>query len=58
MTDPEAALGALVRQALADELGPEFSGADPLIRPSSFADFQSNIALQLSKRLGRPPRFS
>jgi len=56
MTDPEAALGALVRQALADELGPEYSGADPLIRPSSFADFQSNIALQLSKRLGRPPR--
>jgi arginyl-tRNA synthetase len=56
MTDPEAALGALVQQALADELGPAYSGADPLIRPSSFADFQSNIALQLSKRLGRPPR--
>jgi arginyl-tRNA synthetase len=56
MTDPEAALGALVQQALADELGPEYSHADPLIRPSSFADFQSNIALQLSKRLGQPPR--
>jgi hypothetical protein len=28
----------------------------PLIRPSSFADFQSNVALPLGKRLGRPPR--
>jgi arginyl-tRNA synthetase len=56
MTDPEAALGTLVQLALADEFGPEYSGADPLIRPSSFADFQSNIALSLSKRLGLPPR--
>ncbi len=56
MTDPEAALGALVQQALADEFGPQFSGADPLIRPSSFADFQSNIALSLAKRLGQPSR--
>lgn len=56
MSDPEAALGALVQQALADELGAEHAAADPLIRPSSFADFQSNVAMSLSKRLGRPPR--
>jgi arginyl-tRNA synthetase len=56
MTDPEAALGALVRQALADELGPEFATADPLIRPSGFADYQSNVAMSLSRRLGRAPR--
>ncbi|HTX85775.1 MAG TPA: arginine--tRNA ligase [Streptosporangiaceae bacterium] len=56
MTDPEAALGALVQQALADEFGGEYSSADPLIRPSAFADFQSNVAMSLSKRLGRPAR--
>jgi len=56
MTDPEAVLGALVQQALADELGAEYADADPLIRPSGFADFQSNVAMSLSKRLGRAPR--
>jgi arginyl-tRNA synthetase len=55
MTDPEAALGALVQQALAGQLGAEYAAADPLIRPSGFADFQSNVAMSLSKRLGRPP---
>jgi arginyl-tRNA synthetase len=56
MTDPEAALGALVRQALADQLGAEFAAADPLIRPSGFADYQSNVAMSLSRQLGRAPR--
>src|ERR1700761_7041665 len=56
MTDPEAALGELVRQALADEFGADYAAADPLIRPSGFADFQSNVAMSLSKRLGRSPR--
>jgi arginyl-tRNA synthetase len=37
-------------------LGPEYGDADPQIRPSSFADFQSNAALPLAKRAGRPPR--
>ncbi len=56
MTDPEAALGRLVQQALADELGAEYATADPLIRPSAFADFQSNVAMSLSRQLGRAPR--
>jgi arginyl-tRNA synthetase len=56
MTDPETALGELVQQALAAELGAEFETADPLIRPSSFADFQSNAPLSLGKRLGRSPQ--
>jgi arginyl-tRNA synthetase len=56
MTDPEAALGLLVQRALADQLGAEFATADPLIRPSGFADYQSNVAMSLAKRLGRPPR--
>jgi arginyl-tRNA synthetase len=56
MTDPEAALGALVQQALAAEVGPEFAAADPLIRPSGFADYQSNVAMSLARQLGRAPR--
>jgi arginyl-tRNA synthetase len=56
MTDPEAALGALVQQALAAELGAEFADVDPLIRPSAFADYQSNVAMSLARQVGRPPR--
>ncbi len=56
MTDPEAALGALVQLALAAELGDEFAAADPLIRPSGFADYQSNVAMSLGRQLGRAPR--
>ena len=56
MTDPEAALGLLVQQALADQLGAEFAAADPLIRPSGFADYQCNAAMSLAKRIRKPPR--
>src|ERR1700678_3710665 len=56
MTDPESALGELVQQALAADLGAEYGTADPLIRPSSFPDFQSHAPLSLGKRLGRSPR--
>jgi arginyl-tRNA synthetase len=56
MTDPEQILARLVQDALAAELGEQYSGADPVIRPSQFADFQSNAALPLAKALGRPPR--
>jgi arginyl-tRNA synthetase len=56
MTDPEAALGGLVQHALAAELGAEFAAADPLIRQSGFADYQSNAAMSLARQLGRAPR--
>lgn len=56
MIDPEATLGALVQQALGAQLGAELAAADPLIRPSSFADYQSNAAMSLGKRLGKSPR--
>jgi len=56
MTDPEAALGSLVQDALAAEFGAQYKGADPLIRPSGFADYQSNAAMAHAKRLGRAPR--
>ena len=56
MTDPQEALARLVSSALAEAFGPEFADADPVIRPSQFADYQANVALPLAKRLGRPPR--
>ena len=56
MTDPEVALAQLVRAALAAEFGADYADADPVIRPSQFADFQANVALPLAKRLGLPPR--
>ena len=56
MTDPEIALGGLVQAALTAELGDSYAAADPLIRPSQFADYQSNVALSLARQLGRAPR--
>jgi arginyl-tRNA synthetase len=56
MTDPQQALARLMAAALAAAFGPDYAGADPLIRPSQFADYQSNVSLSLAKRLGRPPR--
>ena len=45
-----------MHDAIVASFGPDFGDADPLVRPSSFADFQANVALPLGKRLGRPPR--
>ncbi|MEU7894441.1 arginine--tRNA ligase [Nonomuraea sp. NPDC049152] len=56
MTDPQIVLTERVQQALAHAFGPEYADADPLIRPSQFADFQANVAMSLAKRLRRAPR--
>jgi arginyl-tRNA synthetase len=56
MADPQEILAGRVRDAIAASFGPDYGDADPLVRPSSFADFQANVALPLGKRLGRPPR--
>src|SRR5258708_7352905 len=56
MADPQQVLGARVRDALVAAYGADYAGADPLIRPSSFGDAQSNVALPLAKRLGQAPR--
>jgi arginyl-tRNA synthetase len=56
MADPQQVLSARVRDAIVAAYGADYADADPLIRPSQFADFQSNAALPLGKRLGRPPR--
>src|ERR1700733_7574165 len=56
MADPEEVLARLVGDALGASLGPDYAAADPLIRPSQFADFQANVALSLARRLNRAPR--
>lgn len=56
MADPKAELASRFRAALAAAFGEELAGTDPLIRPSSFGDFQANVAMSLAKTLGRPPR--
>ncbi|MBO0809137.1 MAG: arginine--tRNA ligase, partial [Actinobacteria bacterium] len=56
MADPRDVLARRVTDALGAAFGPAHAGADPLIRPSQFADFQSNAALPLARQLGRPPR--
>ncbi|MGP7999158.1 MAG: arginine--tRNA ligase [Streptosporangiaceae bacterium] len=56
MADPRDVLARRVQDALGAAFGAEYADADPVIRPSSFADFQCNAALPLAKKLGRPPR--
>ena len=56
MADPQEVLAERVRAALAAAFGAEYADADPVIRPSAFADYQANVALPLAKRLGRAPR--
>ncbi|MFI6500091.1 arginine--tRNA ligase [Nonomuraea typhae] len=56
MTDPQIVLAERVQQALADAIGAEYADADPMIRPSQFADFQANVAMSVGNRLRRSPR--
>ena len=46
MADPQQVLAQRVRDALVASFGPDYGDADPLIRTSSFADFQANVALK------------
>ncbi len=54
MSDPQHVLATRVQAALGAAFGEP--DADPVIRPSQFADFQANCALPLAKKLGRKPR--
>jgi arginyl-tRNA synthetase len=56
VTSPTEVLSERVGAALRAAFGEEYADADPLIRPSQFADFQANVAMSLAKRLGRSPR--
>jgi arginyl-tRNA synthetase len=46
----------VVSAAMARVLPPDLAAADPLVRRSDHADFQSNVALALAKRAGVQPR--
>lgn len=50
------AVADAVSQAMSAALPGDVAGADPLVRRSDHADFQSNVALSLAKKIGRPPR--
>src|SRR5690348_9402755 len=56
MVDPQAVLAEHVRAAMGSAFGPEHAHRDPVIRPSSHADYQANAALALAKVVGLPPR--
>jgi arginyl-tRNA synthetase len=56
VADPKTLLSIRFRAALEAAFGEGRSGTDPLIRPSSFGDYQANLAMSLAKELRRPPR--
>ncbi len=56
MASPLSVLAPRVTRAIEAAFGPEHAGADPVLRPSQYADVQVNAALALAKRLGLPPR--
>src|SRR6476661_6286288 len=56
MVSPLVALTPKVQSAIAAALGDDFREADPVLRPSQFADVQVNAALALAKKVGMPPR--
>lgn len=46
-------------QALVAAFGSEYTDTDPILVPASnpkFGDYQANVAMSLTKRLGQPPR--
>src|SRR6478609_6153811 len=56
MVDVQAVLAEHVQAAMGSAFGPEQAHRDPVIRPSSHADFQANAALALATVVGLPPR--
>ena len=56
MPSPHDTLAPRISAAIAAAFGEDFRDADPVLRPSQFADLQVNAALALGKRVGMPPR--
>ena len=56
MKSPFEELEQLVVAAIVQAFGQEFSGFDPALRPSQFADAQSNCALALARDLRQSPQ--
>ncbi|HEY8073416.1 MAG TPA: arginine--tRNA ligase [Labilithrix sp.] len=54
--DPLVALGAVVRAAAIEALGPDFADVDPAVRRSDRADFQADLAMGLARRAKKAPR--
>src|SRR6476620_3557755 len=59
MSSPSEVLAPRVTAAIAAAFGaeyPELRDADPVLRPSQFADLQGNAPLALAKKVRMPPR--
>ncbi|MCC5618493.1 arginine--tRNA ligase [Nostoc sp. CHAB 5836] len=59
MNATQEKLKAQVKQALIAAFGADLAEADPILVPASnpkFGDYQANVALSLSKKLGKQPR--
>ncbi|MDP8974976.1 MAG: arginine--tRNA ligase [Actinomycetota bacterium] len=59
MSDPRHTLRARFDHAIVAAFGSDHAGTDPLLRRSQqarFGDYQANVAMSLSKRLGINPR--
>ena len=59
MSSPSEVLAPRVTAAIAAAFGaeyPELRDADPVLRPSQFADLQVNAPLALAKKVRMPPR--
>src|SRR4051794_6746634 len=50
------ALSAKFETAIVAAFGEAYAGTPAVLRKSSHADFQADVALGLAKKLGRPPR--
>ncbi|MBD2465956.1 arginine--tRNA ligase [Oscillatoria sp. FACHB-1407] len=59
MNSTIALLKSRFEQAFVAAFGAELAGVDPILVPASnpkFGDYQSNVAMSLTKKLGKPPR--
>ncbi|MEB3338798.1 MAG: arginine--tRNA ligase, partial [Leptolyngbyaceae bacterium] len=59
MNSPLEQLSDRFQQALVTAFGSDLMGTDPTLVPASnpkFGDYQSNVPLVLTKKLGKPPR--
>ena len=56
MADPRTSLNPRFEAALRAAFGDEFATIDPVIHRSDRADFQADVAMGLSKKVGKPPR--
>ncbi|MBE9041205.1 arginine--tRNA ligase, partial [Oscillatoriales cyanobacterium LEGE 11467] len=59
MTSTQLAIETRFDKALVVAFGDELAGTDPILVPTSnprFGDYQSNVAMSLTKRLKQAPR--